>query len=737
MPGATPPHPRFIGFECTGVLNEWVNPLKVDGGGLTDCDNIIYHREGTWGKRPGTTRVSLPQFGTQTPVSGFRWYRAFPNEATKLVIYEHNHILIGNDSGHLNDLGAFPLTNPNVAPDFCSIRDPQANGGDGADVLIITGLSLVAGGFGTGQITISGLPGLQPNGGYINVTITDGANSITTPNYYVEGSDNPDSIAYNLCQLINDSAAFLHKAAYFPFIGEAYFTSKTLPFGATDINGQPQAGSANPVSTIHLGARDGGNLGNNITYYATMSGSMGTGSTLAVSPTSPTNFTGGGSQWNGPCRLHFEEGIIKALSFMCPNPFAYCAAWHDHLWLWGDLGNIPSGNPGNPDTVFASDIYQPEAFTFMIQNGGMTAKTGGVNGGYTIGAGDGDSPVQQCLPAGNAFYIFKTASIYMIEGYDFQSSEYQFSVTPQVKGYGVPSRYCAAILEGQVVFWSGRKALRLAVGAYEPEHIGLPIPISEGTASAGFQPLVRVVAGDMQARTALNGQYQVGSGTVPFILRSLALFAVDFGSGSADTILVYDDEKSAAQGSPAWSKWTGLEIGAWIQYGAGPSPTGLNSDKPQINFVDSLGTGFFELGQSALSDYGNPIAFMTQSGWITGGTPETIKNVKREFIDCDTTAGASFKMTLIPGQIIQGAPSPWRSEFGTVPQTAAFSPTVAPALGEAINTMWQYENTGQQQGQLPIQANAFVVRITEDGTSFAGFEIRSYGLDIIEESLAT
>ena len=324
----------------------------------------------------------------------------------------------------------------------------------------------------------------------------------------------------------------------------------------------------------------------------------------------------------------------------------------------------------------------------------------------------------------------------MIEGYDFQSSEYQFSLTQQVAGYGIPNPYAADVLEGQLVSWSGMKALRLAVGAYEPEHIGLPIPLSEGLASAGSQAVIRVVAGDLQALTALNESFE-GGGTNPatVILRSVALFAVDSGNDVADLVLVYDDEKTSMAGQYAWSKWSGWVIGCWIKYGTGPNAAGTDADKPLITFIDPGGEYFYRAGQVATTDWGTPIPYFWQTGSISGGSPEAIKNCHGASLIAQVNGTAAFKMTIIPGQYIPPNLKPLpNSTFGTTPQTLAFNPTISPTDGEATNSLLQYTNDGQTQGQQPVQAASFVVQVSEDGTSAAGLEVRSFGIAVIQRS---
>ena len=513
-----------------------------------------------------------------------------------------------------------------------------------------------------------------------------------------------------------------------------------------------------PLSICHLGAQLGGTAGNLITYqvawvYADQAG--GTAGSLVVtmggvgynllthaSPTAVVNFTGGGNEWDGPSRLDLlgnTSEVPTGLSYMCPNAFTGCVTWHQHVWFWGD--------PQNPDTLFASDINQPEAFTFMIENGGMKQNPQGQTGGYTIGAGDGDPGIQTCIPIGNILYVFKTNNIYAIEGYDFQPGEYQFSITQQVAGYGIPSPNCAAVLENQLVFWSGRKFLRLAVGAYEPEHIGLPIPITEGLAASGQQNLVQAVAGDFQVQTQMTNIYvdkPKGSGQATIILKSQALFAVDLGSGGANTIIAFDDEMTEKTGEYAWTKWKFPdEVGYWIPYGQGPNPAGTNADRPVLFFLDADGTILHQFGGNAFIDAGggrlSNIPWMAQTGWVDFGSAEILKNAHRLFLnanatdaastDPDSTDGANFTAKLIPGRIIPPQPNQVLP-YGTTPVTVAFNPTIAPEGGEAFNDLEQYIETA-------IQAQSLLLQFNEDGSSQAGFEMLSWGLDLVpEESFA-
>lgn len=718
----TAPKLKFSSFPCSGVLNESISPgtSQVGGSGLTADMNLIYHRRGTWGKRPGSTQFSLPQGGQNTPVSGFRWYRMVPFPLTQLFIYSQNNMWSGNGIGSLTSLGQFPLNNATStqAPMFCAARDPQADSGNGADVCIITGITLPGGSFGVGTMTITGNVGTAPSGVSVYATITNGASTpIVTSSYTILQTDTPSSIATQLALLINQSAAYINfGSGNAPFLGASYATAPN----PTQVAMSP----AVPTATVQLGAAIGGGSGNSITYSITLVGSTGS---LAVSPSGTTNFTGGGVAWHGPCRYDNSVGgtpRIIGLSYMAPNAFTGCATWHNHVFFWGD--------PNDPDTVFACDINQPEAFTFMIQNGGMT---GPQNGGYPIGRGDGDPGVQACVPTGNGLYIIKTSSIYLMEGYDFQQGEYQFNVSPQVYGEGIPAPNCVGVLDNALVMWTGRKFIRLTFGTYEPEHIGLPIPYSEGLASLGNQTVVRVITGDFQVQVGLNNSYggvnTYGSSTT-VLLRSLALFAVDFGDGNADTILVFDDEMTSLTQQYAWSHFTGWNIGCWILYGSGENAAGTGLDKPLLYWVGPNGNYINLFGGSAVNDAvttsspGNPIPWLAQTGWVDCKSPEILKNAHRLFINAEAGSGAKFQATLVPGRTIPN--SGQVLPYSTNPQTLTYPPTIGATAGEASNDL-------VQNIEAAIQSKSVLMQFTESGVSGAAFEMLSWGLDIIEETI--
>lgn len=725
-PGPGGPTPRFESFDCSGVLIQNLKPTQVGPQNLSACRNVLYHREGAWGKRSGATRHAIPagQRPNENLVSGFRWYRVFPTVETRLVTYTQGTLRIGKDETDLIPIIGF--TNPHkIAPDFCAARDPQAADGKGADICIVAGLKSTTGSFGHGGITITGLPGSGVSGTIaVSVTNANGQSSVTS-NYTVLPTDNPGSIASQLSTLINQLAAYLNQedtAGYVPFIGESYYTTPTpKPSPGNNSTDQQEA-------IVHLGARKGGAGGNSILYTLTLNltnpgtlvfrmGSPPNEVTVTNPGSSTLNFHGGGNEWSGPLKIELDSNgnaSVDGLSYMCPNAFAGCCSWHDHVWFWLD--------PDNRDTVFAADIFQPEAFTFMAENGGMTGPN---NGGYNIGPGDGDPGVQTCVPNGNVLGVWKTANVYAISGYDFQPGEYQFSVTPFVVGYGCPSRDCVDVLDGQWVWWSGRKFLRLAVFSFEPEHIGMPIPLLEGAAGQGVQRLVQVVAGDFQVLTRLNNVFTTqptgGSATKPMLMQSVALFAVDHGDGVANVVDVYDDEKTQLANNYAWAPWFGWNVGCWIKYGVGENPDHTGNDPPVLKFITPDGAYIYNVGADATADWSNPIDWEAQTGWIDFGTPELIKNIHEFYLRVAATPGATFHVKAIPARIL--LPARELTQFPHGPIDFDYVPTVAGENDEALNDLKQFI-------QASLQTQAVMFRYTEPGTTKAGFELLSYGVDI-------
>src|ERR1700732_4191760 len=143
------------------------------------------------------------------------------------------------------------------------------------------------------------------------------------------------------------------------------------------------------------------------------------------------------------------------LSAAITNPFTGCYFWHEHVWFWGD--------PAFPDTVFATDLGNPESYAFAS-----------AFGGYQEGRGDGDSLVTGMIDNGSALLVFKNRSIYAIQGYDFVQGEYPFSNLPLVPGIGTPNGKSIAVLGGNVIFWSGQQFYLLPPYSSQAVPIGNP-----------------------------------------------------------------------------------------------------------------------------------------------------------------------------------------------------------------------------------------------------------------------
>ena len=597
MPGGgagSAPERKFFSVDFGGVWTEAETPGKVGGHGLTACQNLVYRRYGAWGKRPGYSKAFTgSQAGTRhsDPVSGFRWYAAFPNPLTQLLVVAQGALYVASANGPLTWTAAFTRTGP-LPASFAPVRDPAWNAGNGQDVLIICG---VRGGFSfdSGTIAFSGTP---VPGQTIYATMQNGsATPIVSATYTVIATDNLVTIANNLAQLINESTAVETGGSVPPFLSQA------------------TTGGSATAPTVVLGALvSGGSSG--ITYSVTLGGPSG----FTATPTSSTPFSGGGSLTSAPVK--WDGTTLSGLSYQISQAFTGCVTWHNHVWYWGD--------PNNPDTLYASDIDQPEGFTFMNENGG-----------YEIGPGDGDPAIQMCVAIGDTLYVFKQNSIYAVTGYDFQSGEYAFAVTSVVKGAGIPSPACVGVLNNAVVFWTGSEFCRLAVGSFDLEHIGRPIPLTSGKVSAGNNALVQAIAGNALVGLSLPDVYSGPTVSPQAVLGNIALFAVDTGDGVADTVLMYDDDASQVLGDYAWSLWsgTGWQVGSWIGIGGGSFTSGY--DLPEILWIPPqsvLGNNppvVYQLGGNATSDNRSPIAFMAQTGWVELRNTRALETVARRVPD--------------------------------------------------------------------------------------------------------
>ena len=596
---------------------------------------------------------------------------------TKLVVASNNQLWTGADPNAvfpyapLTSIGTFTAQSATAPVRFAATRDPALNSGNGGDILVITGFTGPYS-FAQGAITLSGTP-------VINQTISVTMDSVTTSTYTTLQTDNLASIAQALVNLINASAAVMPGT---PFLNQATFT---------------QAVANGPV-TIQLYALASGTVGNAITYNATLGGPSG----FTVSPTSSTAMTGGGAATSAP--LKYDGTTVSGLSGQITNAFTGCVTWHNHVWFWGD--------PNHPDTLFASDINQPEGFSFMLEYGG-----------YDIGAGDGDPAIRACVPSGNFLYVFKGQSIYAVSGYDFQAGEYQFQVQPAVFGHGVPNSECVAVLNNAMVFWDGRGFYRLSPGSFQVEHIGRTIPLTEGRAAQGDQGLVRVCAGSFSFNSFLNESYFGSSIAANEMLSSCAFFAMDMGRGVADTVLVYDDDATQYIGDYAWAPWTGWQVDAWIPFGAGQNAAQTAQDIPLLCWATGTpyGPQISAYGTNPTADSGLPIPFLAQTGWLTIGQGTQSKELHRLFLEMEASPGAYVTYTISPSSTVNQSGTPVTYN----PSSGSFAATGGVTGAESHQTLIAAI-------QPFLRADAYLIGFAE-GSGVASLELVSALLDAVVE----
>jgi len=647
-------------------LDEARSPAKV-ASGLTACTNLTYRRFGSWGKRPGN-QLSYTSSGVvgAVPTSGFRWYAAFPNQFTQLVIAADNNLWIGGDPGV--PIGTRPVgggsgstvtstltpalsvgvltQNATIPVTFAPTRDPAINAGSGGDILVMTGFSGPYG-FAVNYINFSGTP---VAGQTFYVSLVNAPTTIVTATYTTLPTDNAESVAQAVVDAINASPAVTAGA---PFMAAAFVLSST-----------------DTSAEIALGALNSGTSGNSITFQITLGG---TAPGLTAIPTSPLFLFDGGVTTLAP--LKYDGTTVSGLSPFIritdasgnatAAQFTGCVAWHDHVWFWGD--------PRQPDSLYASDIDQPEGFVFMNQNGP-----------YEIGAGDGDPGIQTCIPIGNILYVIKTNSIYAITGYDFQGGEYQFQVQPALVGEGVPAPQCITVLNNALVYWDGSAFKRLAVSSFESEDIGAPLALTAGKVSLGNQAVIRAVAGSFNVQTLENDMYTSVGPSGRRLSTNTAFFAVDTGSGVVDTVLMYDDDATQNNlGAYAWAPWTNMAVGAWIPFGSGPNSAGTGDDSPALFWIPNAGQLVVQqYGADPTSDNGGAYPFMAQTGWIDFGTPALTKDLERLLLDVEAVLGATIAVEILFSGPVNGT-----AQTLYPPQTLTFPTTLGIAGEESAQSL--------------------------------------------------
>ena len=709
------PERKYFPIPFGGVLDEQQTPARVGGSNLTACQNLNYRRLGSWGKRGGSAQAfyATAQGGEAlTPVNGIRWYT---QGYTQLIIYAQGALYVGGDyTGVPSGLAKLADVGTGTAITFAAVYDPAYNIGTGQDLLAFAGAGGAA--FANGWIafvqtgtTISGT---------VKITVQNPpAGAVSTTVYTILPTDNVVSLAQQMVTLLNETTAvtaILGAAA--PFMGQAVATSFVDDMGRQ-------------VGVVAMGALASGSAGTNITFEPTATGSGYSVSLSGASPTSnliTANTVGGMAAWDGglygvvglgwqiqQMAALMQTGVTQAGVTDAPRfePTG-CVAWHDHLWMWGD--------PGSPGTVWATDIGTVEDVSFMIQNGG-----------YPVGEGDGDPFVITCVPIGNALYVFKRQSIWVITGYDFQAGEYTFQLEPIVQGYGIPSQYCVTVLNNALIFWNGSGFYRLAVGAYEPEYIGAPIPLTSGKVTHGNPGLMRACAGSFVEATALNGNFAPaisGGGTV--IHSNLALFACDIGNGVADTIVGFDDDATQAYGAYAWFVWTGWTVGAWVPFGSGENNAQTGQDEPSLYWipdpstfppVPSLPYGYPIVNKygavGQVGDSGVPISWFAQTGWEALQTPALLKELHRLFLEIEAISGVNISVAFRGYNPL--------STSNDV-QTQTYPTTVAPTDAEAYQTPYVRLEPW-------MRSHAYMLTFAESSTNGA-FEISQAVADYTEEA---
>ena len=322
--------------------------------------------------------------------------------------------------------------------------------------------------------------------------------------------------------------------------------------------------------------------------------------------------------WGGGAPLKWDgANAVVPLSPNITNPFTGVTEWHGHLWFWGD--------PSVPATLFATDIDNPEGFTFMLEFSPE---------GYPIGRGDGDPYIQRVINVGDVLYAFKTASIFAVTGYDFQATDVQFTIQEAVTDSGTTAPHSVANLRGSLIYWDGASFRQFVPGNTETIAIGTPIINSMARAAVGSQAGIQAFAGDFIVQT-VDG-YTLYSG--------FYLCAIDLnGTGVADTILAYDLDASALMGKPMWTVWTGLSIGAFIPWNGFGDLRYLYIGSATDGTVRLMGGD--PTGDDNTFGPPSPIACEAQLGRYAFDTPDQYKRLDRAYLEAESTA-ATFEVAV-------------------------------------------------------------------------------------------
>jgi hypothetical protein len=452
--------------------------------------------------------------------------------------------------------------------------------------------------------------------------------------------------------------------------------------------------------------------GNDLTGNFTSLGSLGTNSqsayfagahdnaesAVAGTPASDIVIVTAGVQ----APFKYDGTNFTQLNSSITNKFVGCHSWHNHVFYWGD--------PNFPDTVFASDLNNPESFAFM-----------NTFGGYPISPGDGDPTVQRVLSVGATNYIFKANSIQQMQGFDFAVGEYQFSLTPFSETVGTFSGRSVARLNDSLIFWSGSNFYMIVGGSMFP--IGDKMANSIASAAIGSQSVINAVAGTFFVQT-LNG---------PSVYQDVYLCALDINAdGVADTILMYDDYRSRTENRPMWTIWNGLNIGCFIPWRGA-------LDQKALYFGDSKTNYVGQIGQNAFNDNGKSIPCSFTSALYDAGTPMLRKHVDRVYIVADSNDVTFNVRVTAEDQTTQGITQVSQSGiveagfFGTAPPAATFG--TGPPAGVFGRSGGSQETIFEAKIDPSLTGKSFAFNITEASNTSA-WEMTTLEYHFREEAYA-
>jgi hypothetical protein len=450
-------------------------------------------------------------------------------------------------------------------------------------------------------------------------------------------------------------------------------------------------------------------------------GSLGSGATPAFYTSSYDAVNSGGSgpsdvlviaHGGGP-PVKYDGTHFTRLSSTITNPFRGCEFFNEHIFFWGD--------PTYPDIVFATDLATPETYDFCNNFGG-----------YKIGRGDGDPVIQRCIAIGTYLIVFKTQSVKAITGYDFYTGQFAFQVSDVLTGIGTTAPRSVARLRNSLIWWSGNNFYRMGIGDTEATAIGTPIPRTIAVIAQGDQSCMRAVAGDFLVQSA-DGWRAYNN-----------VYIVACETGGKTTVLLYDELKSYASGKPAWTVWTGLEVGALIPWNGPTDQKSLYFSQPggvyllggdsyaDVWYTDASGvwgrslwgTGYWG---GAMDRAAIPVALRT--GRSDNGTPNQTKHLDRIFVDAETNTTV-FNVAVV-------------SDSGASPMTPVPTPALTPAgiWGRSFwgTGCWGVSAAGAYVGlEAPIMPNVdgnnFYLDVAESSSTSA-YEVVALGFHAVEEAI--